>query len=113
MAETPVLVISTLGGLSIEYGDEPVTDLASRKVQALLVFLACNPRAHPREALAELFWEERTQAQAMSNLRVALSSLRKQLGDYVEITRETVGVKPESGNWHFRTLCTKARPLGN
>ena len=97
MAETPGLVISTLGGLSIQHCDELVTDLASRKVEAWLVYLACNPRAHRREALAELFWEERTQVQAMSLLRVALSSLRKQVGDCVEITRETVAVKPEAG----------------
>ena len=51
---------------------------------------------HPREVLAEMFWEERTQAQALSNLRVALDSLRQTGGRYVEITRETVGVRPRA-----------------
>jgi DNA-binding SARP family transcriptional activator len=36
-----MLEISTLGGLSIRHDGEPVTGLASRKVEALLVYLAC------------------------------------------------------------------------
>jgi DNA-binding SARP family transcriptional activator len=99
MNDARLLEISTLGGLSIRLAGESVSGLASRKVEALLVYLACSGRAQRREVLAELFWEERTQSQAMSNLRVALSSLRKQLGPYVTITRDTVGVNPEKGVW--------------
>ena len=87
-----MLQISTLGGLSICLDGEPVIGLASRKVEALLAYLACNPRQHPREVLAEMFWAERAQSQAMSNLRVALSSLRKHLQPFVVITRDTVSI---------------------
>ena len=59
MDDKTVLEISTLGGLSIRLAGEPVTALKTRKVEALLVYLACTGRTHPREALAELFWEER------------------------------------------------------
>ncbi len=97
MEDTALLQISTLGGLSIRLDGEPVTGLASRKVEALLVYLACAGREYRRDVLAELFWEERTQAQAMSNLRVALSSLRKRLSSYVVITRDTVALNPEAG----------------
>lgn len=56
--DIPLLQISTLGGLCICLAGEPVQDLASRKVEALLVYLACERRAHPRETLAEMFWAE-------------------------------------------------------
>jgi predicted ATPase/DNA-binding SARP family transcriptional activator len=85
-----MLEIRTLGGLSVKLDGEPVTQLKTRKVEALLVYLACTTRAHPRETLAELFWEERTQAQSMTNLRGALSSLRRHLGEYLIITRDAV-----------------------
>jgi DNA-binding SARP family transcriptional activator len=93
------LEISTLGGLSIQLGAKPVTGLASRKVEALLVYLACTPRPHPREVLAELLWDERSQSRVMSNLRVALSSLRKMLGDFVVITRNTGSINLDSNIW--------------
>jgi DNA-binding SARP family transcriptional activator len=95
MGGANVLEITTLGGLSIRHAGEPVTRLRTRKVEGLLVYLACTGRTQRREVLAELFWEERTQAQAMSNLRGALASLRKHLGPYVSITRDTVALNPE------------------
>jgi DNA-binding SARP family transcriptional activator len=99
MGDILSLRISTLGGLSICLDSETVTGLASRKVEALLVYLACNPRQHPRETLAEMFWQERAQARAMSNLRVALSSLRKHLEPFVVITRDTVQLDPQAKVW--------------
>ena len=80
-----MLEILTLGGL------------ASRKVEVLLVYLACTGRPHSREALAGLLWEGRSQERAQGNLRVALTSLRKHLGDHVTITRQIVAPGPEAG----------------
>jgi len=97
MGET--LEVRTLGGLSIQHRGEPVTGFDSRKVPALLVYLACTRRDHPREVLAELFWEDRTQAQALSNLRVALTSLRQTVEPFVTITRESVGLNPDATAW--------------
>jgi DNA-binding SARP family transcriptional activator len=71
---TPI-TIHSLGGLTIQREGQPITGLASRKAEALLVYLAANPRPHPREILAEMLWDERSQSQAMANLRVVLSSL--------------------------------------
>jgi len=93
------LKITSFGGLSINIGDERVTGFASRKVEALLVYLACNRRVYAREVLADMLWEERTQSQALSNMRVALSSLRKEVGDYVTITRDSVGINPNAEVW--------------
>jgi DNA-binding SARP family transcriptional activator len=94
-----MLRISTFGGLDLRYQGEPVTGLASRKAEALLVYLACIGRPRTREVLAELLWEERPQRRAMSNLRVVLSSLRKRLGPYVDITRDAVALNPEADVW--------------
>jgi predicted ATPase/DNA-binding SARP family transcriptional activator len=93
------LQIRALGGLSIQCNEKPVEGFDQRKVQALLVYLACTGRAHPREILAEMFWEERTQSQALANLRTALTSLRKTVGPFVTITREMAGTDPASHVW--------------
>ena len=93
------LQIRTLGSLAISLDAQPVDGFDSRKVAALLVYLACTGRAHPREVLAEMLWEERTQSQALANLRVALTSLRQQVGTFVEISRESVGMAPQADWW--------------
>jgi DNA-binding SARP family transcriptional activator len=93
------LRIHTLGGLSIERGGEAVDDFASRKAQALLVYLACTEREHPREVLAELLWDDRSQRQALANLRVVLSSLRKEVGPFVAITRTTAAMDDQADVW--------------
>lgn len=93
---TELLEISTLGGLSIQRGGTPVEGLASRKAEALLVYLACTGQPQPREVLADLLWDDRPQERALSNLRVLLSSLRRELGPFVTITRQTVAFNPDS-----------------
>src|SRR5260221_11196514 len=86
------LEICALGGLLIKQDGEPLSRFPARKAEALLVYVACNPRPHARELLAELFWEERSQAQSLANLRPILASLRTQLGSYLTITRQTLGM---------------------
>jgi ABC-type oligopeptide transport system substrate-binding subunit/DNA-binding SARP family transcriptional activator len=89
-----VLELTTLGSLAIQRDGELVTGLATRKVEALLVYLACTHRPHAREFLAELFWAERPTERALGNLRVALTSLRRHLGAYLVITRDNVSMAP-------------------
>jgi ABC-type oligopeptide transport system substrate-binding subunit/DNA-binding SARP family transcriptional activator len=93
------LEIHTLGRLEIHVGGEPVTGLVSRKAAVLLVYLATNPQPHSREVLADMLWDDRSQSRTMANLRVALSSLRKEAGEYVNITREKVAINPEANTW--------------
>jgi WD40 repeat protein/DNA-binding SARP family transcriptional activator/tRNA A-37 threonylcarbamoyl transferase component Bud32 len=90
------LRIRTLGSLSIELDEHPLTGFDSRKVQALLVYLASTGRVFPREVLAEFFWEERTQSQSMGNLRVVLTSLRQTVAPFVTITNDAVSINLES-----------------
>ncbi len=93
------LKITTLGGLRIYLDNQPVTGFVSRKVDALLVYLAANPREHPREILGELLWDDLPQTRTMSYLRTALSSLQKQISPYLLVTRQTIGINPDSNYW--------------
>jgi DNA-binding SARP family transcriptional activator len=71
-------------------------DLPSRKLAALLAYLACTgPRPQPRERLSALLWGSHYDAQARQNLRQALSRLRKVLGqDALEGDGEVVSLNP-------------------
>lgn len=84
-----MLRVSLLGQVRFTLDDEPLTGFISSKVQALLCYLILNPQHHSRDALIGLFWGNAAEADARANLRVALSNLRKLLGDYLDSTRQT------------------------
>jgi predicted ATPase/DNA-binding SARP family transcriptional activator len=94
-----LLEIRAFGGLTIRRGGQLTTERSPRKVNALLLYLACSRCAYPREVLAELFWPDRPRDQSLANLRAALNSLRQYLAPYVNITRQTVAMNPESSFW--------------
>ena len=93
------LKIRLLGGVNLTLDDLPITDLPSRKAEALLVYLACRQRPVAREVLAELLWDERGQEQGLANLRSILSSLQKRLKPYLIVTRQTIAFDPASRFW--------------
>ncbi len=93
------LTIKLLGNVSVELGDELITGLPSRKAEALLVYLVCHERPFPREFLTNLYWNDRSQKQALANFRSVLSGLRHKLGSFLIITRQTVGFNHESDYW--------------
>jgi predicted ATPase/DNA-binding SARP family transcriptional activator len=53
----------------------------------------------PRDVLADLLWQDRTQRRAMANLRVVLSSLRERLGPFLQIDRELISLNGNSNIW--------------
>ncbi|MFN8491778.1 MAG: BTAD domain-containing putative transcriptional regulator [Caldilineaceae bacterium] len=103
-----MLVIRTLGEVTIELQnialvgvvaanpDRPRVHFATRAVDALLIYLACQQRPLGRDVLAELLWPERTQKQARSNLRVALHRLRQQIAPYLQVTQHNLAINPEA-----------------
>ena len=95
----PLLKVYTLGGVQILLGEQTVTDIANRKAEALLVYLAATHRPQAREVLADLLWDERSQAQALANLRVVLTMLRKHFEPYLEINRQTVALQTDGQVW--------------
>jgi DNA-binding SARP family transcriptional activator len=62
------------------------------KALALLAYLTLEPRPHTREALADLFWGESTEAEARASLRQALKQLRDSLGEVVHCDRRLVSL---------------------
>lgn len=94
-----ILTLKCLGGLTIEVDGRPVTGLVSQKAEVLLLYLSFHPRPHSRELLATMLWDDRTQKQALSNLRTVLTSLRRHLKPYLSITRQTVGMNEEASIW--------------
>jgi DNA-binding SARP family transcriptional activator len=72
-----MLRVSLLGGFSVQQDDEPVKDLHSARLQALLAYLMLHRDApQSRAYLAYQFWPETSEAQARTNLRNLLHSLR-------------------------------------
>jgi DNA-binding SARP family transcriptional activator len=89
---TDELQFELLGGVRISRHGAPLTGFASRKVQALLCYLAVTGRPHHREALAGLLWGEVPEAAAQTSLRQALANLRKLAGDHQLTDRTTIGL---------------------
>jgi DNA-binding SARP family transcriptional activator/predicted ATPase len=86
--------------------ERPVTEFKSNKVRALLAYLAVEAdRPHRREVLAGLLWSEWPDREALSNLRYALSSLRRAIGDrdadpeFLLVTRDSLQLNTASDFW--------------
>ena len=79
---TPTFQLSLLGRFELCGPDGRHIDLTSKKLAALLAFLACTaPQAHGRDKLMTLLWGSHFDAQARQNLRQALTRLRRVLGE--------------------------------
>jgi TolB-like protein/Flp pilus assembly protein TadD len=74
------LQIALLGGLEIAGDEKAARASLTRKAKALVAYLALRgARGQSREKLAELLWGNSPEAQARTNLRQTLSSIRKAL----------------------------------
>lgn len=93
------LTIHLLGEIVICLEEERITDQLSDKEQALLIYLACSPRPYAREAMATLLWDERSQKQALANLRGLLSKMDPKVKPHLAITRQTVAFEKGHGYW--------------
>ena len=95
-----MLSISLLGGLCIRYNEAPVTDVDSPRLQSLLAYLMLKRNApQSRAYLAFLFWPDTNEAQARTNLRNLLYSLRHALPNadsYLEVSAQTLQWRPDS-----------------
>jgi DNA-binding SARP family transcriptional activator len=94
-----VLHLTLLGPPRIRLADRKVAELFPQKTQALLYYLAGTGQAQPRSTLATLLWGDSPETAARTNLRKALLGLRRNLGDYLLIDRQTVALRPEARVW--------------
>ena len=96
----PLLQIQLLGGWRVTCGDEPISGLDSARPQALLAYLILHRNTVlTRQQLAFLFWPETTDAQAQTNLRQLLHTLRRRLphaDGYLELDGKTLGWRTQA-----------------
>lgn len=111
---TPRLTVHTLGQLTILLDGQPVTDLSSRTAEAMLIYLMRQKRPLSRQVLADFFWDDRSPERAAANLRTLLVMLRKSLGDFLIITRQTVAFDHSADAWldvtHLEEELTQLAP---
>jgi len=100
------LSLSLLGTFQITLDEVPVKDFKSNKVRALLAYLAVEAdRPHLRDSLAGLLWPDWPDREALSNLRYALSDLRRAIGDrtaappFLLISRNSIQFNTASDYW--------------
>ncbi|WP_263657420.1 AfsR/SARP family transcriptional regulator [Nonomuraea gerenzanensis] len=86
------LTVLLLGSPELSVGGTPV-GVRSAKARALLCYLAATAAPRPRAELAALLWGERPDANARGSLRLALSELRKEVGGWLDVTREHVRLR--------------------
>ncbi len=86
--------IYLLGGFRLLLDDAPLSALETPRQQALLAWLLLHrDTPQPRQQLAFLFWPDSTDAQAQTNLRQLLHTLRQRLPDasrYLSIDERSV-----------------------
>ncbi|MCC6447012.1 MAG: winged helix-turn-helix domain-containing protein [Armatimonadetes bacterium] len=96
--------IELFGGLRLRRGEQAIARFRTRKAGSLLGYLAYYPdRLHSREFLIEMLWPEENIPIAQNKLRIALSSLRRQLeppgvltGSVLTTDRVRAGLNPAS-----------------
>ncbi len=94
-----LLRLTLLGGVSIQSGEEELTDNLFSKSQALFCYLVLTRTPQPRHAIAGLFWGDMPEPDARRNLRVNLTRMRRSLADYLHATRQTLAFDPGQPYW--------------
>lgn len=75
--------IEMFGNLRIHVDDTEIFRFRTRKTGLLIAYLSLNPlNMHSREKLIDCFWPEYDLDAGRNSLRVAISSLRRQLNDH-------------------------------
>jgi DNA-binding SARP family transcriptional activator len=99
----PIARIQVLGQFDLSLGGVRVPPLESARAESLLTFLVLHRQAvASRQHLAFLLWPDSTEAQARTNLRHLLHTLRTRLPDadrYLEVTSRTVGWRADAPCW--------------
>jgi DNA-binding SARP family transcriptional activator len=107
----PVLTLSLLGPFSASLDDKPIQKFRTKKVQALLIYLAVEAtRVHQRESLMTLLWPDLPLTSAQVNLRQAIYRLRQAIPEVnsrygegqvplVLTQRHSVQINPDAHIW--------------
>lgn len=85
--------IQLIRRFAVQRGESETDRLRTRKTEGLLAWLALHRgTAFSRLALLDLFWPDEDEAAARRKLRLALHSIRQEIGDALEAERDQVRV---------------------
>ena len=88
-----------LGALEVELNGAVIDSPASQRPWAVFAYLALAPRPVVRGELASRFWPDVLDQSARASLRSALWTLRRQVGDALEVDGERVGLSGGPELW--------------
>lgn len=98
VAVAPVATVRLLGRLRVRVDGSDLPTAGSARAESLLAYLVLHRDApQPRRRLAALLWPDSPEAQALTNLRHLLHTLRRLLPGpdrFLEITPQTVRWRP-------------------
>lgn len=83
----------------IYYNHTALTGTLNGRCLALFAYLTLNNQPQDRGILADLLWSEMGEQQARQNLRYVLYDLRKVMGDYLAVTRNTINFVRQKAHW--------------
>jgi DNA-binding SARP family transcriptional activator len=95
------LVLTLLGGFHARFKTGVAVNVPTHQYRALLAFLALPPgRAHPRDKLVALLWDDLPRAQGRTRLRQAILAIRRSLGRAADaalaIEGDTIALRDEA-----------------
>lgn len=105
VAEPPIamLRVRLLAELDLRLGDDQLPPVESARARSLLGYLLLHGNVpHSRQHLAFLLWADSTEAQARTNLRKVLHTLRREVPElepYVEVTPRTLRWRADQPVW--------------
>ena len=114
------LQLTLLGEPIVKHGEDTLT-FSTRKVLALLVYLAVEGGTHTRKTLSESFWPELDAEHGRAALRATLLELRKLLerchkpGEraHLQVERDTLGIEQGSQlNLDLRLVESASKQVG-
>jgi DNA-binding SARP family transcriptional activator len=94
-----VLRARLLGALEVELNGAVIDSPVSQRPWAVFAYLLLVSRPVTRSDLASLFWPDVLDQSARASLRSALWTLRRHVGDALDVTGERVGLAEGSEVW--------------
>ncbi|MCB0062600.1 MAG: AAA family ATPase, partial [Caldilineaceae bacterium] len=91
--------IRLLGPPEIVKADGTIPTFTTAKSAGLFYYLVATRQRHTRSALAQLFWRDMSEQKARVNLSKALSDLRRNFGNHLEITTKGIYFSHEQEYW--------------
>jgi len=109
----PNLALHFLGSPQLYLNNDLIT-FQRRKSLALFAYLSIEQGQHQRDTLSSLLWPDYEQSKAFANLRNALLSIQKSIGDgWLNTDHDNIGLTEDADIWldvaQFKSLLEKSK----